>query len=102
LTVYYTAYAVELDYDPYSEKPDREFVLYYFKKGIEACPRQVGSIITFATQEYLFPSKLKVDVPHAEDLLNLALDYWGDYYRFIHETDPANATNIIQQTKGLD
>lgn len=99
LTVYYTAYAVELDYDPYSEKPDREFVLYYFKKGIEACPRQVGSIITFATQEYLFPSKLKVDVPHAEDLLNFALAYWGDYYRFIHETDPANATNIIQQTK---
>jgi len=99
LTVYYTAYAVELDYDPYSGKPDREFVLYYFKKGVEACLRLVGSIITFATQEYLFPSKLKVDVSHAEDLLNFAVDYWGDYYRFIHETDPANATNIIQQTK---
>ena len=99
LTIYYTAYAVELDYDPYSGKPDRELALYYFKKGIEACPRQVGSIITFAMQEYLFPIKLKVDVPHAEDLLNFALNYWGDYYRFIYETDTANATNIIQQTK---
>jgi len=99
LTAYYTAYAVELDFDPYSGKPDRELVMYYFKKGIEVCPSQVGSILTFATQYYLFSDSLEIDIPHAEELLNLVAEYWDDYFNYVCANNPTESTNIIYEHK---
>lgn len=102
LSVYYYAYAIELDYDPKVNKPDREFVLYNFKKSIEECPKFLGKIISFAVDGYLFPntsdSGLTVDVIHAEDLLSLTQKYLKDYYEYIKENNQSNYADEWNKT----
>ncbi len=92
LSTYYCAYAFELDYDPDLNMPDREFVLYYFKKSVDECPVHLEKIINFAVDGYLFPnvsgSKLMVDVIHAEELLVLAQDHLDEYLEYIKEHYP--------------
>jgi len=84
LSAYYYAYAIELDYDPDTNKPDREFVLYYFRKAIEENPSLIPNIVHLAVNGYLFPdksnSRLTIDVLHAEELLKLVADHFSNYY----------------------
>lgn len=92
LSTYYCAYAFELDYDPDFNMPDRELVLYYFRKSVDECPVHLEKIIKFAVDGYLFPnvsgSKLTVDVIHAEELLVLAQDNLDEFLVYIRERYP--------------
>lgn len=98
LTTYYYAYAIELDYDPERNKPDREFVLYNFKKSVEESPLHIGRIISFSVDGYLFPdefdSGLTVDVPHAEEVLNFAVEHIGEYLEYLKGNTPCFLTEI--------
>ena len=103
LATYYYAYAIELDYDPDVNKQDREFVLYNFKKSVEDCPLHLGNIIDFAVNGYLFPkeseSGLEVDVLHAEEVLNFAVQYLNAYFEFIQRTKPESLPAEMTDTK---
>ena len=105
LTTYYYAYAIELDYDPECNKPDREFVLYYFKKSMEESPIHVGRIIEFAVNGCLFPDEiylsLPVDVLHAEEILNFCVEHIGEYIDYLKEETPGFLTEISQTNEVL-
>lgn len=98
IATYYYAYAIELDYDPECNKPDREFVLYNFKKSVEESPLHIGRIIGFSVDGYLFPdefdSGLTVDVLHAEEVLNFAVEHIGEYLDYLKENTPCFLTEI--------
>ena len=87
LEVYYYAFAVELDYEGPNHKPDREFVQYYFKKSLEACPRFLPRIVGFIVDGYLFPeesnSGFTKDVAHAEEMLPFVERYLPAYEAYI-------------------
>ena len=103
LATYYYAYGVELDYDPDRQMPDRKLVLYYFQKSVEVCPSHLGSIINFAVDGYLFPkesdSGLEVDVPHAEEVLNFAVQYLNAYFAYISDVTPQNLETEKMNTR---
>ena len=87
LEVYYYAFAVELDYEGPNQKPDREFVQYYFKKSLDQCPRFLPQVIGFIVDGYLFPeesqSGFTKDILHAEEMLPFAEAYLPAYTRYI-------------------
>ncbi|MBR2262935.1 MAG: toll/interleukin-1 receptor domain-containing protein [Firmicutes bacterium] len=89
LEVYYYAFAVELDYEGPNHKPDREFVQYYFKKSLEACPRFLPRIVGFIVDGYLFPeesnSGFTKDVAHAEEMLPFVERYLPAYEAYIEQ-----------------
>ncbi|MBQ6773161.1 MAG: SEL1-like repeat protein [Synergistaceae bacterium] len=84
---YYFAYAVELDYDPNFNLPDREFVKMYFQKSLDKSPSYLYQIVRFVVSGYLFPeessSGLNLDVKHAEEMLNLLENYLMSYRSYI-------------------
>ncbi len=92
LANYYYAYAIELDYDPEKNLPDREFVLYNFKKSLEESPVHLSKIINFAVKGYLFPDESKsgfpVDVKHTEDILALAKDHMSSFSEYLKNNKP--------------
>ena len=105
LTSYYYAYAMELDYDSFHNQPDREFVLYYLQKSVEESPMHLGRIIGFTVDGYLFPEKsgsgLKVDIPHAEEILAFASKHLQQYLEYLVEHDPEHFTDEWEETMDL-
>lgn len=83
LAVYYYAYAIELDYDPDFNLPDREYVQLYFQKSLDESPEYLDRIAGFVVDGYLFPevssSGLKTDVIHAEEMLEMLGKYLSSY-----------------------
>jgi hypothetical protein len=47
LSIYYYAYAIELDYDPDVNLPDREYVQLYFQKSLDESPIYLNKIVSF-------------------------------------------------------
>lgn len=87
LTTYYYAYAIELDYNPGVNMPDREFVQMYFKKSLDDSPIHLPRIVHFVVDGYLFPNEsdsgLCLDVVHAEEMLKMIEDYLDVYYDYV-------------------
>ena len=87
LSTYYYAYAIELDYDPDVNMPDREFVQLYFKKSLEESPLHLLRMAKFVVDGYLFPeesdSGLCLDVVHAEEMLKMLEEYLEAYHAYI-------------------
>ncbi len=105
LTTFYYAYAIELDFDPDNNTPDREFVQMYFKKSLDECPVHLARIIGFVVGGYLFPkesgSGLDVDVLHTEETLSLAVGYLDSFRKYLLETSVTNleeAASIWSET----
>ena len=91
LTTYYYAYAIELDYDPDVNMPDRKFVQMYFVKSLEESPVHFKRILSFVVDGYLFPEKsssgLEMDVVHAEEMSLVLLDYLKPYFDYVQNKD---------------
>lgn len=87
LSIYYYAYAIELDYDPDLKMPDREFVQLYFKKSLEESPIHLPTIVHFVVDGYLFPNEsgsgLCLDVVHAEEMLKMLEEFLDVYYNCV-------------------
>ena len=106
LATYYYAYAIELDYDPDVGKKDREFVLFNFKKSIEECPKHFDLITHFVVNGYLFPdesgSELPVDVPHAEEVLEMLEENLDKYKEFCGEFTGTFKSTLGEMIKGYN
>ena len=104
LASYYYAYAVELDYDP-DVTPDREFVLYNFKKSVEECPKHLGNIIHFTVNGYLFPdessSGLQVDIPHTEEILAFVQEHLTEFFEYLKKEDADNYADYSKKASEL-
>ena len=96
LATYYYAYAIELDYDPDVNLPDREFVQFYFEKSLNESPEFLNMIVNFVVDGYLYPedtaSGLNLDVVHAEEILNPLGKYLLGYRKYIVNCDNSNQT----------
>ena len=92
LAAYYYAYAIELDYDPDVNLPDREFVQFYFRKSLEESTLHLVRISSFIVDGYLFPDKsgsgLQLDVLHAEEMLKMIEEYLEAYHAYLVKSEP--------------
>lgn len=91
LATYYYAYAIELDYDPNVNMPDREFVQMYFKKSLDESPIHLPRIVHFVVDGYLFPNEsdsgLCLDLVHAEEMLKMLEGYLDEYHNYVIENE---------------
>ncbi len=98
LSTYYYAYAIELDYDPDVNLPDREFVQLYFMKSLEESPLHLNRIVSFVVDGYLFPedsaSGLTLDVLHAQEMLELLEGYLAGYRAYITANEASEASQL--------
>lgn len=103
LATYYYAYAMELDYDPDHNMPDREFVRMYFQKSLEESPVHLNKITDFVVEGYLFPedsaSGLRPDVFHAEEILELVENYLADYYDYLVRNESSECRQLWDDLK---
>lgn len=105
LETYYYAYAIELDYDPDYNMPDREFVQMYFKKSLDVSLLHYYQIVHFIVNGYLFPedssSGLQLDILHAVEMLKLLEGYLSDYLRYLNDSEKTDTENrwyeLLQQ-----
>ena len=102
LSTYYYAYAIELDYDPGTNMPDRKFVQLYFTKSLEQSFVHYKRILSFAVDGYLFPEKsasdLNIDVEHAQEILTMLIGQFKDYYAYAHEK---NDKELLDEWKNV-
>lgn len=95
LQVYYYAFAIELDYDPDYNMPDRKLVQLYFEKSLNESPMFFGIIVRFIVDEYLFPNRnnlgLSLDVLHAEEMMEMLEKYIDKYHAFLLQQKEADA-----------
>ncbi len=98
LASHYYAYAIELDYDPDVNLPDREYVKLYFQKSLDESPVHLDQIVHFVVGGYLYPedtdSGLKLDVIHAEEMLELSEKYLVGYHNYIIHNKASEASNL--------
>ena len=98
LATYYYAYALELDYNPDVNLPDREFVRLYFEKSLNESQVHLNKIVSFVVDGYLFPeessSGLLLDVVHSEEMLSLLKNYLAAYYKYIIHDDASNSSQL--------
>ena len=98
LSTYYYAYAIELDYDPDVNMPDREYVQLYFQKSLDESPIHLNRIVGFVVDGYLFPEKsssgLKLDVLHAEEMLAVLERYLVSYRDYIVNNENSEALQL--------
>ncbi|MCD7956311.1 MAG: toll/interleukin-1 receptor domain-containing protein [Lachnospiraceae bacterium] len=103
LSTYYYAYAIELDYDPNVNMPDREYVQLYFQKSLDESPMYLYWIARFVVDGYLFPedsdSGLKLDVAHAEEMLALLEKYLAAYREYIVQNEASEASKLWRNLK---
>ena len=107
LATYYYAYAIELDYAPGGDCPDRDFVRRYFIKSLDVSMTHYQQIVHFIVNGYLFPeesgSELPTDVAHAREMLEVLEGYLPAYSEYLSgpDADPAEAPQRRRETLSL-